>query len=145
VLQVPILQQFGVSLVTGAKVKGVSPHVSIPGGTIHNASLAARPGRNLPAAAGALAASHHAETVPGPGGLGQLRRMAAPYPGGGILVATTSLDGVNKTVGQLELILIIGSAVAGLLAAGGAAWIMRRGLPRSRPWPGRPTRSLPVT
>ena len=54
--------------------------------------------------------------------------MAAPYPGGGILVATTSLDGVNKTVGQLELILIIGSAIAGLLAAGGAAWIMRRGL-----------------
>ena len=54
--------------------------------------------------------------------------MAAPYPGGGTLVATTSLDGVNKTVGQLELILIIGSAVAGLLAAGGAAWIMRRGL-----------------
>jgi two-component system, OmpR family, sensor kinase len=122
-LQVPILQQFGVSLVRGAKVKGVSPHVSIPGGTIHNASLSLPP-RDV----AGLRATYHADTVPGPGGHGQLRRMAAPYPGGGILVATTSLDGVDKTVGQLELILIIGSAVAGLLAAGGAAWIMRRGL-----------------
>jgi two-component system, OmpR family, sensor kinase len=122
-LQVPILQQFGVALVRGARVKAVNPHVSIPGRTIHNASLSAPPG-----IVSGLRAIYHAETVPGPPGQGQLRRMAAPYPGGGILVATTSLDGVNKTVGQLELILIIGSAVAGLLAAGGAAWIMRRGL-----------------
>ena len=43
-------------------------------------------------------------------------------------MVTTSLDKVNKTIGQLELILAIGSAAAGLLAAGGAAWIMRRGL-----------------
>jgi two-component system, OmpR family, sensor kinase len=122
-LQVPILQQFGVALVRGARVKAVNPHVSIPGRTIHNASLSAPPG-----IVSGLRAIYHAETVPGPPGQGQLRRMAAPYPGGGTLVATTSLDGVNKTVGQLELILIIGSAVAGLLAAGGAAWIMRRGL-----------------
>jgi two-component system, OmpR family, sensor kinase len=40
----------------------------------------------------------------------------------------TSLDGVNKTVGQLELILVIGSVAAGLAAAGGVAWVMRRGL-----------------
>jgi two-component system OmpR family sensor kinase len=122
-LQVPILQQFGVSLVRGASVKGVSPRVSIPGRTIHNASLSLPPGD-----VARLRATYHADTVPGPGGHGQLRRMAAPYPGGGILVATTSLDGVDKTVSQLELILIIGSAAAGLLAAGGAAWIMRRGL-----------------
>ena len=122
-LQVPILQQFGVALVRGALVKTVNPHVSIPGRTIHNAGL-----RLPPRDVAGLTASYRADTVPGPGGLGQLRRMAAPYPGGGTLVATTSLDGVNKTVGQLELILIIGSAVAGLLAAGGAAWIMRRGL-----------------
>jgi two-component system OmpR family sensor kinase len=122
-LQVPLLQQFGVSLVRGARVKGVSPRVSIPGRTIRNASLSLPP-RDV----AGLRATYHADTVPGPGGLGQLRRMAAPYPGGGTLVAATSLDGANKTVGQLELILIIGSAVAGLLAAGGAAWIMRRGL-----------------
>ena len=122
-LQVPLLQQFGVALVRGARVKAVNPHVSIPGRTIHNASLSVPPG-----IVSGLRAIYHAETVPGPPGQGQLRRMAAPYPGGGTLVATTSLDGVNKTVGQLELILIIGSAIAGLLAAGGAAWIMRRGL-----------------
>ena len=122
-LQVPILQQFGVSLVRGGKVKGVSPRVSVPGGTIHNATLTS-PAGNL----SALWPGQHARTVPGPGGHGQLRRMAALYPSGVILVATTSLDGVNKTAGQLELILIIGSAAAGLLAAGGTAWIMRRGL-----------------
>jgi two-component system, OmpR family, sensor kinase len=42
--------------------------------------------------------------------------------------ATTSLSGVQRTVGQLELILIIGSAAAGAIAAGGVAWVMRRGL-----------------
>ena len=31
-------------------------------------------------------------------------------------------------MGQLELILVIGSAAAGLIAAGGVAWVMRRGL-----------------
>jgi two-component system, OmpR family, sensor kinase len=124
VLQVPILQQFGVSLVRGTKAKGVSPRVSIQGRTIGNPGLTPRTPGNL----SALVASQHAETVPGPAGHGQLRRMAAPHPGGGILVATTSLDGVDKTVGQLELILIIGSVCAGLLAAGGVTWIMRRGL-----------------
>jgi two-component system, OmpR family, sensor kinase len=124
VLQVPILQQFGVSLVRGARVKGVSPRVSIQGQTIGNPSLTPRTQGNL----SGLVAGQHAETVPGPAGHGQLRRMAAPYPGGGILVATTSLDGVDKTVGQMELILIVGSVAAGLFAAGGTAWIMRRGL-----------------
>jgi two-component system, OmpR family, sensor kinase len=57
-----------------------------------------------------------------------LRIMAAREPGQGIIVAFTSLDGVNKTVGQLELVLVIGSAAAGLLAAGGVAWVVRRGL-----------------
>jgi two-component system, OmpR family, sensor kinase len=61
-------------------------------------------------------------------GQDQLRLLVVPEPGGSILVVTTSLDKVNKTIDQLELILAIGSAVAGLLAAGGVAWIMRRGL-----------------
>jgi two-component system, OmpR family, sensor kinase len=44
------------------------------------------------------------------------------------IVATASLSSVNKTVSQLRLILIIGSAAAGLLVAGGVTWIVRRGL-----------------
>jgi two-component system OmpR family sensor kinase len=43
-------------------------------------------------------------------------------------VVTTSLGAVNQTVGQLELILAIGSAAAALLAGLGTAWIARRGL-----------------
>jgi two-component system OmpR family sensor kinase len=63
------------------------------------------------------------------GGTAQLRLRAVPVPtAGGALVATTSLAAVNSTVGRLELILIIGSAVAGLLVAVGVSWVMRRGL-----------------
>ena len=58
----------------------------------------------------------------------QLRLLAVPEPGSRTLMITTSLSKVSKTVGQLELILVIGSAAAGLLAVGGVAWIMRRGL-----------------
>ncbi len=124
-LRAPFLQQFGVTLVMGAKRQNVGPRVSLPGGrTVSNASLAAQTPGNL----SALTASPHAQTVPGPTGQAPLRRMVAPYPGGGILIATTSLDGMDKTVGQLELILIIGSVAAGLLAAAGTAWLMRRGL-----------------
>jgi len=67
-------------------------------------------------------------TVTGRNRQHQLRLLAVPEPGGRTLVVTTSLDKVNKTIGQLELILAIGSAAAGVLAAGGVAWIMRRGL-----------------
>jgi two-component system OmpR family sensor kinase len=47
---------------------------------------------------------------------------------GGALVATTSMSEVNKTVGQLRLILIIGSAAAALLVCGGVIMVLRRGL-----------------
>ena len=67
-------------------------------------------------------------TVTSRNGQDQLRLLAVPEPGRATLVVTTSLDKVNKTIDQLILILIIGSAAAGLLAAGGVAWIMRRGL-----------------
>ena len=54
------------------------------------------------------------------GGTTQLRLRVMPVPAAaGSLVAATSLAAVNSTVGQLELILIIGSAVAGLLVAVG--------------------------
>jgi two-component system OmpR family sensor kinase len=119
-----ILQPFSVLLVTGKKVRGVSPAIVIRGVVIGGANLTPRLPKNL----GALAASGHAVTASSSGGNDQLRIMASPDPGQGITVAVTSLNGVNRTVGQLELILGIGTAAAGLLAAGGVAWVMRRGL-----------------
>jgi two-component system OmpR family sensor kinase len=123
-LSLPILQQFGVTLLVGAKVHSVGPHVEVPGGrTVSNTALSGR----LRGLHQATVGSGLAQTVPGPAGV-PLRRIAEPYRLGGVLVASTSLDGVDNTVGRLELILIIGSAVAGLLAAGGTAWLVRRGL-----------------
>ena len=82
----------------------------------------------LPPDLSALARSQQAVTVPSRHGGGQLRLMAESFPSIGVVYATTSLAHVGKTVGQLELILVIGSAAAGLIAAGGVAWVMRRGL-----------------
>jgi two-component system OmpR family sensor kinase len=82
----------------------------------------------LPAGLSALASSQQGVTVASRDGTGQLRLMAQSFPGIGVVYATTTLDHVDKTVGQLELILVMGSAAAGLLAAGGVAWVMRRGL-----------------
>jgi two-component system OmpR family sensor kinase len=76
----------------------------------------------------ALARTRQAETAPSQGGPGPVRVLAETFPGYGTIYATTSLDDVTQTVGQLELILIIGSAVAGVIAAVGVAWVMRRGL-----------------
>ena len=76
----------------------------------------------------ALARTRQAETVPSRGGVGPVRILAETFPAYGTVYATTSLDEVTQTVGRLELILIIGSAAAGLVAAGGVAWVMRRGL-----------------
>ncbi len=47
---------------------------------------------------------------------------------GGVLVASTSIGDVNRTVGRLRLILIIGSVGAGLLVAFGVVLVLRRGL-----------------
>jgi two-component system OmpR family sensor kinase len=60
-------------------------------------------------------------------GNAQLRLRARPVPGG-VLVASTSLGDVNKTVGQLRLILFIASVGAGLLVAAGVVLVLRRGL-----------------
>ena len=75
-----------------------------------------------------LARSRTAVTLTGQDGTTQIRLMAVSFPGYGLVYATTSLSGLQQTVGQLELILIIGSAAAGAIAAGGVAWVMRRGL-----------------
>ncbi len=75
-----------------------------------------------------LARSHTAVTLTGRDGTTQVRLLALSFPGYGLVYATTSLSGMQRTIGQLELILIIGSAAAGAIAAGGVAWVMRRGL-----------------
>jgi two-component system OmpR family sensor kinase len=125
-LRAPFLQPFSVELVTGKYVKGVSPSLTIRGIVVGSGGVAPRllPQKNLKR----LAARGQAWTTTSLRGNEPLRLLARRAPGGSVIVAYTSLDGVNKTVGQLELILVIGSAAAGLLAAGGVAWIMRRGL-----------------
>jgi two-component system OmpR family sensor kinase len=115
-VNVPIFQPFSVTLLPGPRRQPARGFVSgnpglIPSLTLHGVAAPSRP-----------------VTVTSRHGYGQLRMLAVPEPGGRRLVVTTSLDKVNKTVGQLQLILAIGSAVAALLAAGGVAWIMRRGL-----------------
>ena len=55
-------------------------------------------------------------------------RLRAVQADRGTLVAGASLSHVNSTVDRLALILIIGSAAAGLLVALGVAWVVRRGL-----------------
>ncbi len=116
VLAPGILGQFYV-----AKASGPGPRVLFVRG---NTDLVPR----LPADLPALAASHQAETVTSSNGRDQLRLMAQSFPGYGTVYATTSLASVDRTVGQLELILGIGSAAAALLAGLGVAWVMRRGL-----------------
>jgi two-component system, OmpR family, sensor kinase len=81
----------------------------------------------IPANLRLLAAHRRAETVPSRNGHAQLRLLSM-HLGGGILFVTTSLSGVSKTVGRLELILIIGSVCAALLVALGVALVLRRGL-----------------
>ena len=70
----------------------------------------------------ALARSQTAVTLTGQDGTTQIRLMAVSFPGYGLVYATTSLSGLEQTLRQLELILIIGSAAAGAIAAGGVAW-----------------------
>jgi two-component system OmpR family sensor kinase len=125
-LEAPFLQPFSVVVVAGNNVKGVSPSITIKGLRVGGGGITPRllPQQSLEK----LAASGQAWTTTSRQGNEPVRMLAAPGPGPNIIVAYSSLDGVNKTVGQLELILMIGSATAGLLAAGGVAWIMRRGL-----------------
>jgi len=120
-----VLQPYQVDTVRNNVVKGESPTISLgPGVVIGNAGLKAP---QMPVNLSALAASGQPWTAGGANGT-QLRLLAAPGPGTGYLVVMTSLAGVDRTVGQVELILVLGSAAAGLLAAGGVAWVMRRGL-----------------
>jgi two-component system, OmpR family, sensor kinase len=123
-LPAPFLRPYTVVTVSGKIVKEASPVITIRGLTIGNAGLMAP---RMPGNLTTLARSGMGWTTPVARGQA-LRMMAAPDPGHGVIVVMTSLDSVDKTVGQLELILVIGSAAAALFAAGGVAWIMRRGL-----------------
>jgi len=116
VLAPGILGQFYV-----AKVSGQGPKLVFVHG---NTDLVPR----LPADLADLAKHRQAQTVASSNGRDQLRLMAETFPGYGTVYATTSLADVNKTIGQLELILEIGTAAAALLASLGVAWVMRRGL-----------------
>jgi two-component system OmpR family sensor kinase len=55
-------------------------------------------------------------------------RLRAVHTDAGTLLASTSLDHVNNTVGQLALILTIGSAAAALLVFLGVGLVVRRGM-----------------
>ncbi|HEX3922273.1 MAG TPA: HAMP domain-containing sensor histidine kinase [Streptosporangiaceae bacterium] len=107
-----------------ATVSGQKPAVMVGG----NGSLIPRLPQARRPMLTALAEHQQAVTVPSADGQDQVRLMATRFPGVGVAYATTSMDNINRTVDQLELILVIGSAAAGLTAAGGAAWVMRRGL-----------------
>ena len=100
------LGQFDVVTVNGSR-----PLLSIMGGP---QLLPQTPLPNLTK----LARSHTAVTLTGRDRTTQIRLMAVAFPGQGLAYASTSLSGLQRTVGQLELILIIGSAAAGLIAAG---------------------------
>jgi two-component system OmpR family sensor kinase len=62
-------------------------------------------------------------TAVSPGALVAARR--AP---GGVLLAGASLDQVNRTVGRIVLIVVLGSVAAVLLIGLGVFWLLRRGL-----------------
>ena len=117
-VNVPLFQPFSVTLLPGPRRQPARGFVSGNPGLVPS----------IPVGLHGVTATPRTVTVTSARGNDRLRLLAVPEPGGGILVITTSLSKVNKTVGQLELILAIGSAIAGLLAVGGVAWIMRRGL-----------------
>jgi HAMP domain-containing protein len=117
-VSVPLFQPFSVTLLPGPRRQPARGFVSGNPGLVPS----------IPVGLHGVTGTPRTVTVTSVRGNDRLRLLAVREPGGRVLVITTSLSKVNKTVGQLELILAIGSAVAGLLAAGGVAWIMRRGL-----------------
>jgi len=82
----------------------------------------------LPGDLRALAISGQGTTVLSTDGRQQVRLLARVIPDSGLVVAYTSLTGANSTDSRVAQLLIVGSAAAGLLAAAGTAWLMRRGL-----------------
>jgi two-component system, OmpR family, sensor kinase len=114
-LRPAFLDQYFLAYVT----KNSAPRVFIEG----NKSLVPRRLHEVRA----IASWRKARTAISGNGNAQLRLQTLPVPGG-VIVASTSLGDVNKTVGQLRLILIIGSVGAGLLVSAGVVFVLRRGL-----------------
>jgi len=117
-LRPAILDQYYVSYLPGQS-RGQRPWTLVQG----DSDLRPR----LPADLVTLAARSHFRTVTSSNGHAQLRLLALAA-GGGTVVVTTSLAGVDHTIGRLQLIAVIGSAVAALLLAVGVAVVVRRGL-----------------
>jgi two-component system OmpR family sensor kinase len=111
-LQPSILDQYFLAFVG----KHGSPKVFIEG----NPNL-------VPRYLGAISVHQRVQTVPSRNGHALLR-LQVVRRAGGTLVASASIGDVNKTVGHLRLILILGSAAAGLLVAAGVVLVLRRGL-----------------
>jgi two-component system, OmpR family, sensor kinase len=63
----------------------------------------------------------------GPPGKGQLQVQSAPVPGG-FVVAGASLDQVDRTIGQVESIVVFGSLAVVALIGLGVFLVLRRGL-----------------
>ncbi|WP_116200594.1 sensor histidine kinase [Amycolatopsis circi] len=83
--------------------------------------------RTIPADLRALASSGGARTMRSIDGTAQVRVAAAPVPGG-ILLVSSSLEGVARTVDRMRTIMIAGSAIAVLLIGLTGFWLLRRGL-----------------
>lgn len=58
----------------------------------------------------------------------QVRAVVLRAQGGALVVVSTSLDDVDRTVDRMRLIVAIGSAAAMLLIGLGVFWLLRRGL-----------------
>ena len=83
----------------------------------------------LPGHSVSQVAQAKAKTVTGSGGQVPYRVSSVPVPGqSGTLVAGINLGDVDATIGQLRLIVIIGSGAAAALIFGGVSLVMRRGL-----------------
>jgi two-component system, OmpR family, sensor kinase len=82
---------------------------------------------SLPGDLTSLAARHGAQSVMSVNGKTELLLMAASGPGG-TLIATTSLESVNSTMGRLTVIVIVGTLAAGLVVFAGVGLVIRRGL-----------------
>jgi two-component system, OmpR family, sensor kinase len=83
----------------------------------------------LPGKSVSHVAQAKAKTVTGSGGKGPYRVSSVPVPSlSGTLVAGIDLGDVDATLGQLRLIVIIGSGAAAALIFVGVSLVMRRGL-----------------
>ena len=119
----PLLDQYYVEFLSGKKRRPI---------VIGDGNL--RP--TLTAHTSWLHARQYNATMLSDNGRAQLRLLSVSE-GGGTLIVTTSLATVNKTIGRLELILIISSCGVVLLVGLGGALVLRREAQRLAASPAR--------